>query len=657
MGNGFRCLFAVALLACAVAPAAAVDVADYVKRDQFEEIKISPNGDFYAATVPMEDRTILAVLSRADNKVVTSFNTGRNTAIADFVWVNPRQLVVSTAEKFGLMDQPRLTGELYRVDTSGSADMLVGQRLNHQQTGTNIKTKKVEFVAAFLTDDLPADERNVIISVVPFNADPFTRAERMDVNSGRRAPIARAPVRNARFVTDNAGVVRFALGSGTDNVNKLYYRRGDGAEWQLLNDEAATARIEVALGFSADNSVAYLQVEHAQGPDSIVAMDTATLARTELLRDDNVDPDRIIRKAGTAVPVGVLYLDGKPRTAFFDEASAEARLQRSLEAAFPEDFPFVTSSTSDGRLALVHTWSDRNPGDFFVFDTQAKKADHLISSRNWFDPAAMAAAQPVAFKARDGLVINGFLTLPPAGGRNLPTVVMPHGGPFGIFDQWAFDADSQMLAAAGYAVLRVNYRGSGNYGRAFRQAGARQWGAKMQDDITDATRWLIAEGHADPRRICLFGASYGGYATLMGVAREPDLYRCAAGYVGVYDLPMMHTRGDIQQRGSGETYLNEWIGPTAGLGGVSPNRIADRIKVPVFLAAGGEDERAPIEHSRLMERALVAAGVPVETLYYPREGHGFYVPANRIAFYTQLLAFLNRHIGGSTASATVARAD
>src|SRR5690606_15401700 len=133
------------------------------------------------------------------------------------------------------------------------------------------------------------------------------------------------------------------------------------------------------------------------------------------------------------------------------------------------------------------------------------------------------------------------------------------------------------------------------------------------------TRWAVQEGIADPARICIFGASYGGYAALMGVAREPDLYRCAAGYIGVYDLPMMHQVGDLQQRGSGETYLREWIGERGALASVSPNRMADKIKVPVFLAAGGEDQRAPIEHSKLMERALVKAGVPVETLYYRTE--------------------------------------
>jgi dipeptidyl aminopeptidase/acylaminoacyl peptidase len=160
----------------------------------------------------------------------------------------------------------------------------------------------------------------------------------------------------------------------------------------------------------------------------------------------------------------------------------------------------------------------------------------------------------------------------------------------------------------------------------------------------------VQQGVADAARICIYGASYGGYAALMGVAKEPDLYKCAAGYVGVYDLPMMHTTGDIQERGSGETYLREWLGAKEKLDAVSPTRMANRIKVPVFLAAGGEDERAPIQHSRMMEQALREAGVPVETLYYDTEGHGFYKPERRQEFYSRLLAFLSRSLGGSVAA-------
>jgi dipeptidyl aminopeptidase/acylaminoacyl peptidase len=169
----------------------------------------------------------------------------------------------------------------------------------------------------------------------------------------------------------------------------------------------------------------------------------------------------------------------------------------------------------------------------------------------------------------------------------------------------------------------------------------------MQDDISDGTRWAVAQGIADPARICIYGASYGGYAALMGAAKEPALYKCAVGYVGVYDLPLMFSKGDTRQLQSGRTYLRDWLGDPAGLGRASPVNLAAQIKVPVFLAAGGKDERAPIEHSERMEKALRAAGVPVETLYVRTEGHGFFSDEHRKAFYTRLLAFLDRNIGGS----------
>jgi dipeptidyl aminopeptidase/acylaminoacyl peptidase len=194
----------------------------------------------------------------------------------------------------------------------------------------------------------------------------------------------------------------------------------------------------------------------------------------------------------------------------------------------------------------------------------------------------------------------------------------------------------------------VNYRGSGNYGRAFLHAGAKQWGRKLQDDLTDATRWAIAQKIADPERICIYGASYGGYAALMGAATEPGLYRCAAGYVGVYDMVKRHKAlaGDSR---SGQAWADDWMGRREDMAAISPTGLAGRIKVPVFLAAGGKDRVVPVEHTEAMEKALKAAGVTVESLYFPHEGHGFYIEAHRREFYTQLLAFLSRNLGGATA--------
>lgn len=644
-------LTAALLLGLAVTgTASAVDVEAFARKDKFNDIKISPNGDYFAASVPQDDRTALVVIRRSDQAVTATFSMGNNTHVYDFNWVNPERVLISMAEKFGSLDKPSPTGELFAINADGSkAESLVGYRVADNGPGTRIKPKTAEMLAAFLVDDLPDDDRNVVVTISPFAADAFSRAERLDVYTGRRLRLASAPVRNASFTTDNAGVVRFALGEGADLVRKLYYRKGDGADWVLLNDEAASGHAEAAIGFSADNSVAYLLVEHAKGPDSIVAYDIGTGTRTEILRDRTLDPTGIIRKPGTAVPVGAYFVGAQVETRFFDPSSPEARLQKSLEAAFAGSAVQITSETSDGTVALVHVASDRNPGDYYLFNTVTKKADYVLSDRDWIDPEAMHPMRAVTFKARDGLDIHGYLTRPAGKEGPLPMVVMPHGGPFNIRDYWGFDEAAQLLASAGYAVLQVNFRGSGGYGRDFHQAGARQWGGTMQDDVTDATRWAIGQGIADGDRICLFGASYGGYASLMGVAKEPGLYRCAAGYVGVYDLPTMHTEGDIRERKSGRTYLDEWVGPRDAVAALSPTRLADRIKVPVFLAAGGEDRRAPIQHSRLMEQALRRAGVPVETLYYDSEGHGFYQPGHKQEFYTRLLAFLSRSLGGATA--------
>ncbi len=631
----------------------AVDLTQFLRQETFTDIKISPGGEYVAATVPMEDSTAIAVMRLADKQLVGSFRPPQKNHAYEFDWVSNERLLIGLAEKWGALDKPNPTGELYAIDANGNrGELLVGYRVESKGPGTRIQPKKVEAVAAFLADDLPGDERNVLVTVWPFAEDPFTRVERMDVASGRRVRMASSPVRRGEFTTDGQGEVRFVHGSGSDNVNKLYYRERSGDSWKMINDEAVSKRIETAIGFSADGSLAYLQAEQAQGPDAIFSWNPQTGERAVVLRDEVVNPYRIIRRPGSHVPVGALYMGDTPRTRFFDEKSPEARLYRSLEAAFGGPV-YITSSTRDGRVVLVETWSGTNPGDFYVYDTEARKAEHLISRSDWIDIDRSATVRPVALKARDGLPLHGFLTVPSGSdGRNLPMVVMPHGGPFHVFDNGQYDRETQILAAAGYAVLQVNFRGSGNYGRAHAQAGAQQWGAAMQDDVTDATRWAIAQGIADARRICIYGASYGAYAAMMGAAREQGLYQCAAGYVGVYDLPLMFARGDVQERDSGVTFLREWLGDPAKLGAVSPVNLATQIKVPVFLAAGGEDKRAPIQHTERMEAALKRAGTPVESLYYKTEGHGFYTLAHRTEYYDKLLAFLSRSLGGKTAQAS-----
>lgn len=631
---------------------AQVDLAPFVAEDKVADLKVSPTGEYYAVKVPMDGQHGLVILRGADRAVTATFRFTRGTDIHDFWWVNPERVLIAVAETFGSRDDPLPTGELYGMNADGSRrDLLVGFRVRESTTGTRLSSgKREERVAARLIDTLPEDDRHVLIRVTPLVGDPISRVERMDVNSGRRTRVTAAPVTMAEYVTDTTGTVRFAYGANTDNVSRTYLRAGDGAEWELINDERTSGGIVVPLGFSADNATAYLRVEHRAGPDSIVAYDIASGERRELLRDGVVDPVPVYDDSGR-VPVGARFHGATTRTVFFDETSPQARLHRALEGVFEGQVVTVTSVSGDGSRRLLQVRSDVDPGSYYEFDSSRNNADFAFARSEAIDPGRMAGVRAIELRARDGLTLHGFLTVPRGVQASaLPMVVMPHGGPFGVFDMWGFDRDAQVLAAAGYAVLQVNFRGSGNYGRAFRAAGARGWGGVMQDDVTDATRWAIAEGIADPQRICVYGGSYGAYAALMGTVREPDLYRCAVGYVGVYDLPRLTTENRRQGRWA-RTWTGDWLGTdTSALASASPNRLAERIRVPVLLAAGGEDLVAPIEHSHLMERALRRAGVPVETLYYPNEGHGFHNPGHRLEFYRRLLGFLHTHIGGQPAA-------
>ncbi len=371
-------------LACA-APAAvgAVDLEKYIRQETFQDIKISPGGDYYAATVPLEDSTAVVIMRTSDNTPMGTFRPPRNNHATNFDWVSNERVLIELSEKFGSLDTPQRTGELYAINANGGrGELLVGYRVEGNGPGTRIQPKKVEAVAAFLTDELANDDRNVLVAVWPFGNDPFTRVERLDVTTGRRVQVAGSPVRNASFTTDNKGDVRFAHGSGTDNVNKLYYRQPSNNQWVMVNDEAVNNRIETAIGFAEDNSVAYLQVQQPKGPDAIVSWNPETGERKTLLADDVVDPYRIIFRNGTRVPVGALYLGDTTRSRFFDETSADARLYHSLEAAFKQPV-YITSSTRDGKKVLVETWTGNDPGSFYVFDTVAKSAYSTPAAMTW----------------------------------------------------------------------------------------------------------------------------------------------------------------------------------------------------------------------------------------------------------------------------------
>ena len=290
--------------------------------------------------------------------------------------------------------------------------------------------------------------------------------------------------------------------------------------------------------------------------------------------------------------------------------------------------------------------SDRDPGSYYLYDKKTGSADVLFANMEKIDPRQMAERRPFVFTARDGLKVTGYLTVPSGADKaKVPLVVLPHGGPIGIHDTWFFDTDAQFLASRGYAVLQVNFRGSGGRGTGFEEAGYKQWGLKMMDDLIDGVKWANNLPEIDASRVCAFGASFGGYAAMMLPARAPSMFKCAVGYSGRYYLPSKYTQDSIVGDKQGKKYLVKTMGDDpALLHQQSPVMLADYIKVPVMLVHGGNDKVTELHQAEMMRNALIKAGRPPEWILEKDEGHGFYDAKRQQAFYERLEAFLAKHL-------------
>jgi dipeptidyl aminopeptidase/acylaminoacyl peptidase len=649
----------------AEAAAAATSTADaaildaFVKFDTFERIKLSPDGTYLAISVPQEDKTVLVTMTRADLKVVSSFALRGKAHVNDFWWVSNKRLVFSLAQKDGPREQPSLTGELYATDVDGNRQTILTGYRSGESSATHLKERDDTDVYSEYAGRVPGDENYIFAAVShPRNGDSYeggsTSLDKVDVVKGLRTKLTMVPMPFAHFTLDHSGVARFAVGEGEAGYERLYYRAKAEDQWQLLNDEEKSGIEVYAHGFKADDSVAYLESQEVDGPNGLYAFDVATGQKKLLNRDGRVDPANVIYAHDDLTPIAVQYSNGKPHTFYIDDQAPEARVMRSLqEQSFADESVAYINGSRDGSLLFFGVDADRDPGSYYLYDANTKKAGMVIANMDWLNPAALAEVKPIEFKSRDGQLISGLLTIPQNHGQGpMPMIVNPHGGPMEEADYWGFNFEPQMLAAHGYAVLQVNYRGSSNYGRKFTAAGLRQWGTGIQDDITDATHWAISQGYADAKRICIYGASFGAYSALMSAAREPSLYRCAAGYVGVYNLALMRSEGDVRRVKAGRNSLDQQIGnDPADLAAHSPTNLATQIKIPVFLASGGQDERAPKAHSEQMRDSLTRAGNPPEWLYFPTEGHGYYTLAHQREFYQKLFAFFDRSLGAAPAAA------
>ena len=625
MRHLFKLLMLLLVLLPAAVAAREVPVGDFFKDPEFSNVSLSPTGEYITVSVPQEDRTVLAAFRVSDMKLVGKWDYGAMRHIDRVMWVNDERFFMYVSRKVGRFDFRIGTPDVYATNVDGSKRSDIPNGGYYQ-----------------VIDLLEDDPRRILVSRSIESAFLFS----MDVYNGETRTVATAPLRFGSFMVDAKGSVRYAMGM-QENRDSVTLRR-DGDTWTEIHRAPMGGAVRNPLAMDASGSKVLFEVSKDGEPEQVVLVDPETDTATPVSSNPNVVPGRYLMASDDKTLLAVGYLDGIPAYDFVDKAHPETRIFAGLVNAFPDHAVAFRGSSRDGRYILVSAYSDIDPGSYYLYDGKTGKVTFLLSAMSWIKPSEMSEMRPIALKARDGTPLHGYITIPrDSNGKNLPLILHPHGGPHGPRDDWGFNPEVQFLANRGYAVLQINFRGSGGYGNKFERMGYRNWGTTMIDDMTDAVDWAVRQGIADGNRVCTYGASYGGYGALMSIVRNPTKYKCTVGYVGVYSLPLMKTDGDIPRDASGRNYLARVLPESvAEQQAQSAVYNIDRINVPVMLVQGGKDERVPPSQYRALKDALAKAGKPIEVdILEPKEGHGFYAYDNQVNLYTKMQAFFDKYIG------------
>ncbi len=659
MRTGFP-VFCALSLASLAAPAAAppLPVEEFTAFPKYDGLAISPGGKHLAVAHREGDNHLLTIVDFPSMASARGFSFGDRSAANSLHWVDERTLLVQPSRIVpGFRDGMVLAGEILRADVdTGKSEMIYSYISSRDTSRSLARSREVRSLPADILSIRSGFPDEVLIQTLgSTTAGEQGLVFRLNVRTGQLQGVASSPVPNSRFVTGPGGRVLVAQGTTPDYKLVTYYLETDARTGKpAWARKSTTTREEGELtpvSWSGPGTQYYALDNRDDAPTlGVMLWDAAT--NTQQLLHRNPDADFIGASLDAQDRTWMFSGDaGQPFYWYPDPAHPLARMHRALVQGLPPgNHVEVTSQTDDLSIAVVRLSSGQRPPTYVVVDVKSAKPLQVMATYPALKPEALAPVEPIEFAARDGLKVRGFVTAPRGvngqRGGHLPMVVSLHGGPHNVYDRSSYDFERQLFASRGYAVLQVNFRGSGGRGREFEAAGYGQWGRKMQDDVTDAVRWAIAEGIADPARICIFGGSYGAYSALIGAAREPDLFKCAIGLAGVYDLPLMFDKGDISFGQRGRAYLAQEMGKDMDdLRDRSPVYHAAEIKAKVMLLHGTEDERAPVEHAQRMRKALIDAGNPPEWIVESGEAHGFFDPQNRAAAYTRILAFMEQNIG------------
>lgn len=608
-----------------ITPARQYAVEDFFRNPEKVNFSLSPDGKFYAYMAPY--KRMLNVYVREISKeaeIQLTYDTLRS--VYGFFWANNERI-------------------LYIKDSGGDENMKL---FGVNKDGSNL-TALVDFpkVRTEMIDDLPDIDEFVIIGLnkrVPQVFDPY----RLNVNTGELTMLAENPGNIVGWMTDHNGELRVAF-AVVEGVNtSLLYRDTEKDPFREILQTTFKETMSPQF-FTFDNKKLYAVSDLGRDKLAAVVFDPM-LAKEEkvLYENTDYDVDQLVYSRARKVLTAARYTSWKRERFFFD--SEFETMMNDLKSKLGDlEFDLVSNNKAEDKfLVLAH--SDKSLGTYYLYDKRSGILEKISDITPWLDPEEMATMNPVEYASRDGLTIHGYLTLPKGytmeNAKNLPVVVNPHGGPW-YRNQWGFNPEVQFLANRGYAVFQMNFRGSTGYGRKFWEASFKEWGRAMQDDITDGVNWLIDKGIADKERIAIYGASYGGYATLAGITKTPDLYAAAVDYVGVANMfTFMKTIPPYWEPQLQMFYemVGDPVRDSLLLSEVSPVLHSDKITTPLFVAQGANDPRVNINESNQMVEALRNRGITVEYMVKEDEGHGFYNEKNQFDFYNAMDKFLAEHL-------------
>jgi dipeptidyl aminopeptidase/acylaminoacyl peptidase len=608
-------------------------------------LTFSPNGKYIACLVPFEHRMNLAVidLEKGTKNLLTNFKDRQATQPS---WASDDRIL------FRVDDDGKESFALYAVNRDGKDPVVLASGYSKADSNEEVNVRFRSVLGR-----IEGDPKNILV-LANITYRDWSDVATMNLKTGTMTKLIEAPGNVDYYLRDHAGQVRIAV-IQKEQTRRVLYRETKTQRWVTLGEHHMDAPGWEPLAFDGDNQTLFIWSDVGRKTKAIYRYDTAERKQLGLVfADDTYDALEANGAAATSFSsnlivdpvkkkiVGLSYSADRTRFHWIDDEMR--KIQEKLEASLPDTVHRPRQFAADGSKIIYLSTSDRDSGVYYLFDRQTQKVNELAVIKPGIDPDRMAAMKAVTFPARDGLTLHGYLTLPrgrPA--KNLPLILHPHGGPFGIRDEWNYNDEVQFYANRGFAVLQVNYRGSGGYGRAYEAAGFKKWGLEMQDDLSDGVKWCIAQGIADPARVVISGASYGGYATMAGLTLTPELYCAGINYVGVTDIELLIPREAPPDR---MYWRNTRLGKLSDpadkkrLYDTSPVHFADRINVPLLMAYGKNDPRVHIDHGFDMERALKKAGKSYEMIIEADEGHGFRKEESRIAFFEKVDVFLKKNV-------------